>query len=146
MKRRTFLGAMVATAAGLLVPERDPKRVYSFPKRIQVLEPGYYLALHTEDPGALGASESRYPGYAPQALERTPEGWRVRGASAENLKPIQFPMCIGGHETVTHWSVRDHMGRQLLISPVRPNPLEGFAVQSGIVPIFAPGELRVTLS
>ena len=34
MQRRSFIGAMVATAAGLLVPARlledDPKRVYSF--------------------------------------------------------------------------------------------------------------------
>lgn len=37
MQRRSFLGAMVATAAGLLVPARliedDPKRVYSFVRR-----------------------------------------------------------------------------------------------------------------
>lgn len=36
MNRRSFLGALVATASGLLIPEQEPVRVYSFAKNLKV--------------------------------------------------------------------------------------------------------------
>lgn len=145
MRRRTFLGAMVATAAGLLVPEPERRRVYSFPKRIRVLTPGLYLSLHTADPGVFGADEASYAGYAPMALQRTPQDWRVECGAAENLKRVSFPACVGGIERVTHVSVRDHRGIVLVHQKLRPGD-EGIPLHPGAALEFEPGALRISLA
>jgi len=142
MQRRSFLGGLVATAAWLLIPERlladDPKRVYSIPKRTNSLEKGkLYIALHTAEPGLLGADEASYAGYSRQVLHRTPDDWEVTSGVARNRKAISFPACTGGNQTVTHVSLRDHRGRVMLVG----KNSRDIGVTAGVTPLFPVGAL-----
>jgi hypothetical protein len=67
-----------------------------------------FVALHTADPGAAGTqatSEATFTSYARVAVARTGSGWSVSGSAASNVAIIQFPICTGGTDLITHFSV-----------------------------------------
>lgn len=67
-----------------------------------------YVALHTSDPGASGdqtASEASFLSYARVAVVRSATGWTVASGAASNAEIVQFPICSGGSDLITHFSV-----------------------------------------
>ncbi len=67
-----------------------------------------YLSLHTADPGEAGTqltSEATYTGYARVAVVRSAGGWTVSGNTASNTAVVDFPICTGGSNTITHFGI-----------------------------------------
>lgn len=72
-----------------------------------------YLALHTADPGEVGAaqttSEADYPGYARVAVARSSgsPAWTITGSSPTSATCGQqvFPASSGAGTALTHWSL-----------------------------------------
>jgi hypothetical protein len=65
------------------------------------------LQLHTASPneGDLTSNEATYTGYARVATERTSTGWTVSGSTAKLTATVAFPVCGGGTNTITHFSI-----------------------------------------
>lgn len=102
----------------------------------------FYCALHTADPTAAGnqsSSEAAYTGYARQAVARSSGGWTVSGSSptsATNTAAITFPLCTGGAETETWFSIGvspSGATEALFQGPLSPS----LNVSNGIIPSFA---------
>ena len=57
---------------------------------------GFFISLHTADPGEAGTqstSETAYTGYARISVVRTVGGWTIAGANATNAAAITFGTC-----------------------------------------------------
>ena len=57
---------------------------------------GFFISLHTADPGEAGTqstSETAYTGYARISVVRSAVGWTVSGATATNAAAITFGTC-----------------------------------------------------
>jgi hypothetical protein len=108
-----------------------------------------FVALHTADPGEAGTqatSEATYTSYARVTVARTSGGWTISGTAptqAANAALIQFPLCTGGSNTITHVSVGTTVSgaTQILYSGALNASL---AVSTGIQPQFAIGALVMT--
>lgn len=102
------------------------------------------IHLHTADPGEAGiatTNEATYTGYVAVTVNRSAADWTVTGGSCTNDNLIQFPLCSGGTNTLTHVSVTPQGSTQILYSGALNSPL---AVSSGIQPQFSPGALTIT--
>lgn len=67
-----------------------------------------WVALHTADPGEAGTqatNEATYTSYARVGVARTGSGWTVTGNSVSPAANIDFPICTGGSNTITFFSV-----------------------------------------
>lgn len=106
----------------------------------------FYIGLHTGDPGEAGnqtTSEATYTGYARVAVARSAGGFTVSGNTVSNTAVITFPICTGGTNTVTYFSIgTDSSGvGNLLFSGALTASL---AISNGITPNFAIGDLTTT--
>lgn len=65
-----------------------------------------YLALHTADPSAgdQTTSEATYTSYARIAVPIS-GGWTGSASPLANASLLQFPLCTGGSNTITHISI-----------------------------------------
>jgi hypothetical protein len=102
-----------------------------------------YLALHTGDPGEGGSqttSEADYTGYARVPVNRDAGGWTVAANQAENAALVQFPLCGGGSNIVTHVSVgtAGSGAGKILYSGALNAPR---TISDGIQPQFSAGDL-----
>lgn len=107
---------------------------------------GYYLALHSADPGEAGTqatSEVSYTGYARVLVARNGTALPVTADTVTNGAQIQFPTCTGGSVTATHWSVgRLSSGAgQILYSGALTSSL---AISNNVTPQFAASALSIT--
>lgn len=110
----------------------------------------FYISLHTADPGEAGdqtTSEATYTGYARVAVVRSSGEWTVSGTAptqVANANAVNFALCTGGSNTITHFSVgRDISGAgEIIVSAALTASL---AVSNGITPSFAAGQLVATL-
>lgn len=105
-----------------------------------------YLSLHTADPGEAGAqntSEATYTGYARVAVVRSAGGWTVVGNTASNTAVIDFPICTGGTNSITHFGIGTALSGAgfLAFSGALTSPL---SVSNNITPSFDVGDLTVT--
>lgn len=102
-----------------------------------------YLALHTADPGEDGAqntSEANYTDYARVAIVRTAGGWTVTTNQAKNAALVQFPLCGGGSNVITHVSVGTlSSGAGQIIYSGDLN--DDRTISAGIQPQFSAGDL-----
>lgn len=67
-----------------------------------------YAALHTSSPadtGTQSTNECAYSGYARVAVARSSVGWTVVNNAASPMANIDFPTCVAGTETATHFSI-----------------------------------------
>jgi len=106
-----------------------------------------YLALHTADPGETGTqttSEATYTSYARVTVSRSGTGWTVSNPTATNAALIQFPVCSGGTNTITHVSIGTSSSGagQVLVKGALNSSL---SVSTGIQPQFSAGALVFTL-
>ena len=108
-----------------------------------------YVALHTADPTQAGdqtSSEATYTGYARVAVARTSAGWTVSGTAPTqcvNAASITFPLCTGGSNTITNFSVG--MAASGASVALYGGPLTAsLAVSNGITPNIASGALVIT--
>jgi hypothetical protein len=72
-----------------------------------------YVSLHTADPGEAGnqtTNETTYTGYARAPVARASGGWVVTGSSVSPAAAIDFPACLGGTATITHFAVGTSAG------------------------------------
>jgi hypothetical protein len=108
-----------------------------------------FVALHTADPTQAGdqtSSEATYTSYARVAVARTAGGWTVSGASPAqviNAGTVTFPLCTGGSNVLTWFSVgvaTSGASKILYGGPLTAS----LAVSNGITPNFAAGALVVT--
>lgn len=105
-----------------------------------------WVALHTADPGESGnqsTSEAAYSGYARVAVNRSGAAWTVSGNAVENAAAVTFPQCVGGSETITHFSIgtRATGAGEILYKGAVNSSL---AVSNGITPNFPAGDIDVT--
>lgn len=108
-----------------------------------------YVALHTADPtdtGNQGSSEATYTGYARVAVARASGSWSVTGTSpttVSNVAAVGFPLCTGGSNTLTHFSLgyQSAGATKIMVSGALNASL---AVSNGIIPSFAIGQLTAT--
>ena len=80
-------------------------------------EGNFYIALFTGDPGETGSttSEATYTGYARASVSRGDTGWYEGMGIARNINPINFPECMGGEETITHYAImKENTGDKML--------------------------------
>lgn len=95
-----------------------------------------YVTLHTADPGLGGdqtTSEADYTGYTRISVARTGGGWNVTGNSVSPAAPIDFPLCTGGTNSITHFGVgRSPTGAGALYysGSITPN----INVTTGVIP------------
>lgn len=64
-----------------------------------------FISLHTADPGEAGTqltTEATFTSYARVSVARSAGGWTVATGAAINAALIQFPVCSGGSNTITH--------------------------------------------
>lgn len=107
-----------------------------------------YLALHTADPGESGdqdTSEADYTGYSRVAVVRTTSGWTVSGDQCVNLSDINFPVCTGGTNTLTHFSIgtaSSGAGYMMFYGPLGVT----LTVTNSISPTLPAGTLVVTVN
>jgi hypothetical protein len=105
-----------------------------------------YIALHTADPGEAGTavtSESAYGSYARQTVTAATGFTAAAGGSSSNTALIQFPVCSGGSETITHVSIvttTSGAGQILYSGALNASR----SVSSGIQPQFSIGALVIT--
>jgi len=105
-----------------------------------------YVALHTADPtesGTQASSEATFTGYLRVAVVRSAGGWTVSGNSVSNTAAVTFPLCTGGSNTITHFSVgfASSGATAMDYSGTLASPLN---VSNGITPSFAIGVLAIT--
>lgn len=106
-----------------------------------------FLSLHTADPGEGGSqttSEATYTSYARVSVARTGVGWTVSNPTATNAALVQFPLCTGGSDTVTHVAIGTATSGagQILVSGALS---AARSISSGIQPQFSAGALVFTL-
>ena len=95
-----------------------------------------YVGLHTADPGEGGSqttNECTYTGYARVGVLRTTGGWTVTANSVSPVANIDFPLCTGGSETATHFTVgkaSSGAGYLFYSGTVTPN----IAIANGVTP------------
>jgi hypothetical protein len=68
----------------------------------------FYIGVHTSDPGEAGTAvtnEATFTGYARVAMPRDTATWTVTGNEVLNDIDVSFPLCTGGTNTVSHWSI-----------------------------------------
>ncbi len=69
---------------------------------------GFYLSLHTSDPGASGnqtTNECDYGGYARVSMSRNSGSWLVVGNRVENNITVVYPTCTGGTNTARYFAI-----------------------------------------
>lgn len=103
-----------------------------------------YLAFHTADPGEAGnqtTNEADYTAYARVAVPLA--DWTDGGATFTNAGLVQFPKCLGGSNTLTHFSIgtASSGAGQILISGALSSSL---IVSNNIQPQIAIGELSIS--
>jgi hypothetical protein len=67
-----------------------------------------YAALHTASPADTGdqtTNEVAYSGYARVAIARSSSGFTVVNNAVTPMANIDFPTCIAGTATATHFSI-----------------------------------------
>jgi hypothetical protein len=67
-----------------------------------------YAALHTSSPadtGSQSTNECAYSGYARVAVARSASGFTVVANAVTPMANIDFPTCVAGTETATHFSL-----------------------------------------
>lgn len=116
---------------------------------LQGTDPSYragatqYLAAFTADPGETAslAAEATYTGYARLAITKS-TAWTDNGSTFNNAVLMQLPVCTGGTNALTHFSVVDTASGavNMMISGALGSTLN---VSSGIQPQFAPGGLAI---
>jgi hypothetical protein len=102
------------------------------------------IHLHTADPGEAGTSatsEATYTGYTLITVSRSGAAWTVTGNQCQNDNLIQFPLCTGGTNSITHASITPNGSTQILYSGALNSPL---AVSNGIQPQFAANAITIT--
>ncbi len=107
---------------------------------------GFYVSLHTADPGEAGSqntSETSYTGYARLAITRDGSGFTVSGGTASNTSQLTFGKCTAGPVTLTHVGLgKDISGAgTLYLSNALSTPLD---LVVGGTPIFEAGALAFT--
>ena len=103
------------------------------------------IHLHTADPGEAGISttnEATYTGYAVVTVNRSAADWTVTGNQAVNDNLIQFVVCSGGSNTITHASITPAGSTQIIAYHALGVSLP---VVAGIQPQFGAGTLTLTL-
>ena len=103
------------------------------------------IHLHTADPGEAGISttnEATYTGYAVVTVNRSAADWTVTGNQAVNDTLIQFVVCSGGSNTITHASITPAGSTQIIAYHALGVSLP---VVAGIQPQFGAGTLTLTL-
>jgi hypothetical protein len=103
----------------------------------------FSLQLHTASPGETGSmvtNEATYTGYTRMGVERTSTGWTVSGTTATLTAAVDFPICAGGTETITHFSIGNSTvaastGVIYYYGTVTPN----LAIASGVTPRLTSG-------
>lgn len=103
------------------------------------------IHLHTADPGETGLSttnEATYTGYAVVTVGRDVGDWTVTGNQAVNVNLIQFVVCSGGTNTITHASITPAGSTQIIAYHALGTSLP---VTSGVQPQFGAGTLTLTL-
>ena len=106
---------------------------------------GFYIALHSADPGEGGVqsdNEVAYAGYARVLVARDSGGWTISGNTASNTAQVQFPECTGGAATCTHFSIGAALAGdgQIHYRGALPSSL---AISNQITPQFAPAVFGV---
>ena len=102
------------------------------------------LHLHTGDPGEAGTSltsEATYTGYAVVTVARDATGWDLTGSVISNDDLLQFPICSGGTNVITHLSVTPSGSTQIIHSGALN---ASRSISDGIKPIIDIGALTVT--
>ena len=91
------------------------------------------IALHTADPGEAGTqltNEATFTGYSRVLVARSTLGWTVAAGACNPVSNIDFPICTGGSNTITHFSIGTGVGDYLIYSgTVSPN----ISVVGGVV-------------
>lgn len=105
-----------------------------------------YLALYTADPAEAGTAvtnEASYTGYARVAVNRT-TGFTVSAPNLTNTNLVQFPLCSGGTNIITHVGIVDTAsGAGVLIVSGELNGT--YSISSGYQPQFNANALVFTL-
>lgn len=106
----------------------------------------FYIGLHTADPGEAGTqttSEATYTGYARVSVVRSAVGFTISGNTVSNAAVVNFAVCTGGSNTITHFSIGSDVSGtgNLFFSGALTASL---AVSNGITPNFAIGDLTTT--
>jgi hypothetical protein len=107
---------------------------------------GYYVALHSADPGEAGTqttSEVSYTGYARVLVARNSSALPVTSDTVTNGAQIQFPTCTGGSVTATHWSIgRLASGAGQIL--YKGDLTSSLAISNNVTPQFAASALSIT--
>lgn len=102
-----------------------------------------FVSLHTASPGEAGTqltSEATYTSYARVSVARSAGGWTVSAGTAQNAALVQFPVCSGGSNTITHiaiGTVTSGAGQILYYGALSAS----LGVSTGIQPQFNAGTL-----
>lgn len=103
-----------------------------------------YIALFESDPGETASlsAEADYTGYARVAVTKA-TAWTDGGSSFTNAALVQFGVCSGGTNALTHFAVVDTASGAvaMMMSGALSSTLN---VSSGIQPQFAIGQLAIT--
>ena len=101
----------------------------------------FYVSFHNADPGVGGSqttSETAYTSYARTAVPRTSVGWTVTGNQVVPAANVNAPLCTGGTDTLTFFSVgiaASGTGKILYRGPLSPT----ISVNSGVTPQLQTG-------
>ena len=103
-----------------------------------------YIALHTDNPYATNEaatqtqSEVSYTGYARVAVPRSGAGWVRTDSSISPASAVDFPECVDGTATVTHFSIgTEASGAGNILYAGSVSPVINVAV--GVIPRLTTG-------
>ena len=73
---------------------------------------GFYLSLHTDNPGASGnqmTNECNYGGYTRVLTLRNTDNWLVAGNRVENNTTVVYPTCMSGKNVAKYFAIGTNM-------------------------------------
>ena len=104
-----------------------------------------YICLLSVDPGEDGSitNEATYGGYSRVAVSRGGAGWTEANGQVVNFADVNFPECISGSETLTHFGIcKTLSGDDMILYTKLPAPALIF---SSVQPQFGPSQLVIKL-
>jgi hypothetical protein len=112
------------------------------------LNSGFYISLHNADPTSTGNAsvyETQYGNYSRVNInaDAGSNGWTVSNGISINNGILLFPVCTGGTDIITNWSLTTAPGgpSQIIYTFPLSYPL---SISYGVQPLFPVNALNIS--
>ncbi len=106
---------------------------------------GFYLSLHTNDPGTSGnqaPNECNYGGYTRVSVSRNTDNWLVAGNRVENKTTVVYPTCTSGTNVAKYFAIGTNVSGvgRIIYSGVLTSTL---TISLNVQPRFSKGSIVI---